>query len=721
MWDIGKNNKVRYFDPTLSYEITGYRPIDGTHGLDFDPDWFTKPRDVFLKTGHYTQYHIGTKGYRDFWRDIYRHCRHGMTVNGYTITGDNFYFLNFYRMKNSAGIEKAGSGRGDIFPKFEVAQYIYFHYIELCRYVKKDSIGLKARGVGFSEIGASIVSNSYQCIKNSRNVVAAFSEQLLGPTRDKCWVQLNFCNESTDGGMVKLRQKYDSNDRKKASAMELQEGRNVETGFMSEILMTVADIPRKIRGDRADLLLYEESGSWPNFKKAWNTGDKLVGVGGNKHGIKIGWGTGGDSGPALSGLAEAYENPEAYNVLPYRHNYTQTGEYVLSGFFIPAYAIVNVPGYMDHRGWCDPKKAKQRIDEERNSKIKNPELYMFACAESCYTAEEALSMEGTNKFNKVFITNQIARIKLYKEGPKIQNGDLQFVFKSADHSLSNASDVKWIPDENGPIHIIEHPLWTDDNANKIKGQEKEKVFDIMNNLYVAGIDSIDMGSDQTSSSTSDPSKFCITIKRRTFGMREPTYVAYYMDRPNDERIAYRKAMALLMYYNCLCNIEATKISMLNYAKVNGFGNYFMYRPNATYPAGNGRHSRTIGTPATPAIIDHQNDLIAQYVEDDCGQIWFPEMLDQLSRYSLENKRKFDIIAAMAMTELADEELCGVVPKETDENASNKWHDIGYYTDMEGVKHFGVLPDSNVNQQSNKSIQTEYDTNRVRTSNPRFID
>lgn len=54
MWDIGKNNKVRYFDPTLSYEITGYRPIDGTHGLDFDPDWFTKPRDVFLKTGHYT-------------------------------------------------------------------------------------------------------------------------------------------------------------------------------------------------------------------------------------------------------------------------------------------------------------------------------------------------------------------------------------------------------------------------------------------------------------------------------------------------------------------------------------------------------------------------------------------------------------------------------------------------------------------------------------------
>ena len=38
------------------------------------------------------------------------------------------------------------------------------------------------------------------------------------------------------------------------------------------------------------------------------------------------------------------------------------------------------------------------------------------------------------------------------------------------------------------------------------------------------------------------------------------------------------------------------------------------------------------------------------------------MLDELNRYTDENKRKFDIIAAMSMAELADEELSGVVPK-----------------------------------------------------------
>jgi hypothetical protein len=57
----------------------------------------------------------------------------------------------------------------------------------------------------------------------------------------------------------------------------------------------------------------------------------------------------------------------------------------------------------------------------------------------------------------------------------------------------------------------------------------------MSNLYVAGIDGIDIGQEQTSEYTKDPSKFCITIKKRTFGLQQAQYVAYYMDRPLDVR------------------------------------------------------------------------------------------------------------------------------------------------------------------------------------------
>ena len=37
-WDVKIDDKIEYFDPHLSYELTGYRPINSTQGLDFNPD-----------------------------------------------------------------------------------------------------------------------------------------------------------------------------------------------------------------------------------------------------------------------------------------------------------------------------------------------------------------------------------------------------------------------------------------------------------------------------------------------------------------------------------------------------------------------------------------------------------------------------------------------------------------------------------------------------------
>ena len=95
-WDVKIGDPVPYFDKRLSYELTGYRPITETEGLDFNPDWFTEARETFLKTEQYCSYYPGSKLYRDFWNEEYRRCKEGMTVNGYTITGFNYYFLNYY-------------------------------------------------------------------------------------------------------------------------------------------------------------------------------------------------------------------------------------------------------------------------------------------------------------------------------------------------------------------------------------------------------------------------------------------------------------------------------------------------------------------------------------------------------------------------------------------------------------------------------------------------
>lgn len=705
-WDVTINDDIPFFDSNLSYELTGYKPIDDKHGLDFDPAWYTEAKDTFIRTGHYCTYGFGTKPYNDFWTQEYIRCRDGITVNGYTITGDNYFFLNYYQLMDLTSTDKAGGGRLYDFPRFFVKQYEYFHYVELCKRLRKNAIGLKARGVGFSEIGAAIAVNTYNCRRNSIIVIAAQLENYLTKTLSKCWKQLDFLNDYTDGGFFKLRQVEDTALSKKASVYKVINGQKVEAGWMSEITGINADKPNKIRGDRTDILIYEESGSWPQWKRAFEQGDALVGIQGAKFGIKMAWGTGGDKGPSLEGLAKAYEEPDTYDALPYRHKYTPTGEEVITAYFIPAYTIINRPGLIDKRGWTDPVKGRAYYEKERDKKAADPETLIIHCAEYCFTADEALALEGTNKFNKVLISEQIARIRVDKQSQKISVGSLEYKFNGPVQK-GNIVGFKWIENSaHGKVHIFEHPIWTIDDK-----QPK------MRDMYVAGIDSIDIGQRETSDATKDPSDFCIVIKKRIRGLTDPMYVAYYKDRPQDVRDAYKTALKLMEYYNCQCVIEASKVAMITWARENKCLNRFMRRPRATMPDVQNGQSKQYGAPATVAVIDLQTDLIADFINDYCHTIWFPEMLDELNRYTNENKRKFDIVAAMGMAELGDQELQGIIPKAV-ENADDAFQDFGYYRDENGIKRWGTIPKEKPNIPKYDLFPYHYDNDRTRSSNPR---
>jgi hypothetical protein len=115
--------------------------------------------------------------------------------------------------------------------------------------------------------------------------------------------------------------------------------------------------------------------------------------------------------------------------LPYRHNYTSDGNYVLTGYFLPSYSVILKPGFLDHRGYTNPNKAKEYWDEKRAKLVSNPKALVDHCAERCYTAEEAFAIEGENKFNKVLITEQLTRIRALKQCPKIETGFLEYKFK----------------------------------------------------------------------------------------------------------------------------------------------------------------------------------------------------------------------------------------------------------------------------------------------------
>ena len=100
--------------------------------------------------------------------------------------------------------------------------------------------------------------------------------------------------------------------------------------------------------------------------------------------------------------------------------------------------------------------------------------------------------------------------------------------------------------------------------------------------------------------------------------------------------------------------------------------------------------RLIGVPGTEAVIKHGLELISGFLADYYYTIDYPEMLEELLKYTYENKRKFDMIAAMQCCEIGDEEMSNLAPKKM-ENSAGKWVDFGWYRDEKGNLHHGVIP------------------------------
>lgn len=725
-WDVTKDMKIECFDPTLSYELTGYRPIDETHGLDFDPSWFTEVRETFLRTGKYCSYLPRSKRWDAFWKEQYTRCKYGMTSHGYTITGDNYFFLNFYQLPVVDMDKASGEGTNESFPVFFASQYMFFHYLQMCRVLHKNAALMKARSIGFSEINASLAARLYTTIKRSRTVITCFNDTYLNGTFSKLDHALTFINTNADG-FFKPRLTDKALEKKSGYQIKI-DGQFTDFGWLSVVKGINGSKPSNIRGERVDLLIYDEAGSWPDLTTAVVQGQELCEVQGVPRGIMLFGGTGGDFGFPLEGLKKIYYNPRAFKILPFRHKWTQDGTTIESGFFLPYFLQSLNPEYMDSRGVCNQIEYKKVLQEERNNLLAVPEDYLKKCAERCWNAEEAFTLEGQNKFNKMKIADQLAKIRLHKIGPRPQVGTIDYTYKSNKHSLENIDGFRWILN-SGKVQILEHPVWSDLYKEQIEKQKKEAeeqgidfeapVYTEMNDLYVAGIDGIDIGAAQTSKETRDPSDFCIVIKRRAFGLNEPQYVAMYKDRPQNIREAYKIAMCMCRYYNCRINIEATRVGMITWARENKCLQYFMKRPRATLTDIKYGTTKQYGTPATKTIIEQQTDLIADYVEDYGHNIWFEDMLVQLNGYNDENKTKFDIIAALGMVELADQELSGRQPTKVDKEVE-EFQDYGYYINDKGYREFGVIP----KEQSNQIVIKQEENNdpyRIETSDPRLYE
>lgn len=673
IWDVKIGDDVKFFDPEMSYEHTGYRPITMTKGLDFVKDPFIAVGVKKDATGRYTMLPPNSKTHRDWWLEQHNRIKQGYAINNYRVTGDHYFFLNFYRLLNVSKVVKAGEGREETMPQFWAKHYEYFHYVELCEILKHDVIALKARGVGFSEIAASLGVGKYSVVPSYKVIYTAFAENfLLGDgVLQKVWNNLEYLNSETEGGLARIRQKIDTMFHKRASKVDDQKK---EKGHMAEILGKTVDNARKLRGGRYERIFFEESGSDPILLTKWNQAQALVQILGKKIGTRFAWGTGGDEGPYLAALEKMFLFPHRYGGLAYKHNHTKTGEFVLTGFFVPADTCVM--DLMDARGVTDPIKGREYYDGERLKKADDAQNLLEFCSEYCYFPEEALSRQGQNDFNQVKLAEQHTDITIHKKIVVPRMGRLFWVYET---DTDNIIGVKWTDDPEGDIWMSEEPQ-TDSQGIPLK------------NLYCAGIDGIDVGIDESVVGEAG-SKFAILVKKRTYGNVGNKYVCGYMKRPNDVREAYTNAAKILWWYGCKGNLEDTKIGFRTWLRDKKMDiKMMMNRPNFALDPTKARNESLWGTPGSEKMIRHGLGLVKDYIEDYHMHLNLVEIIEQLQKFSYEFKGKFDWVSAMLMTEIADEDMYNLrVPKE---EAEEVWEDIGYWKDEYGRTQFGIIPNNN---------------------------
>ena len=525
---------------------------------------FRQPALQFLATGHYCQYPEGTSEYFKYWDEEQDRCINGYTADdGDFISGYNYFYLNYCpisRIVNHITTDKDGNTvvkriNEVSFPDFWDYDYYYFNAVQEAETVGKHLCLLKSRRKGFSYKGGSMACRNFYLIPNSKTFIYASNKQYL--TDDgiltKAWDYMDFIDKNTAWGK---KRSVNTQMRRRAGFYTKDDyGNVIEMGYKSEIIgVTLKDNPDVVRGKKANLIMFEEGGSFSELGAAWQIARPSVEVDGIAFGTMIVWGTGGDEGSAFETMKDMFYNPDGYNCLGFDNIWDETATTNKCGFFVPQYTNLDIRDkdgkriYMDDDGNTFKKKSLEHILAERQVVItnatSNAAVDRYVAERPITPAEAVLEFNG-NIFPKKELQEQLSLLRTNK---KLQNhkqvGDL---IQQPDGT------IKWVIKKTGDI--THYPLRTkrDEVTGALVGDDPTGSIviwehpnkDASAGLYIAGIDSYDYDESSTTSLGS-----CFIYKRiQSIEQYSDIIVAEYVAKPGTRDDYSRNVELLLGLYN----------------------------------------------------------------------------------------------------------------------------------------------------------------------------
>ena len=524
----------------------------------------------FLNTGQYCQYPEGTTEFYKFWDEERDRCINGYTADdGDFISGYNYFYLNYCpisRIVNHITTDKLGNTvvkrvNEVSFPDFWDYDYYYFNAVYEAEEVGKHLCLLKSRRKGFSYKGGAMACRNYYLIPNSKTFIYASNKQYL--TDDgiltKAWDYMDFIDKNTAWGK---KRSVNTQMRRRAGFYTKDDyGNVIEMGYKSEIIgVTLKDNPDVVRGKKANLILFEEGGSFSELGAAWQIARPSVEVDGIAFGTMIVWGTGGDEGSAFETMKDMFYNPDGYNCLGFDNIWDETATTNKCGFFVPQYTNLDIRDkegkriYMDEDGNTFRKKSLEHILAERQIVISNATSNAAVdryVAERPITPAEAMLEFNGNIFPKKELQEQLSLLRTNK---KLQNHK-----QVGDLVQQPDGTIKWVIKKTGDI--THYPLRTkrDETTGALIGDDPTGSIviwehpnkDASPGLYIAGIDSYDYDESSTTSLGS-----CFIYKRvQSIEQYSDIIVAEYTGRPKSAEEFYENVRKLLLYYNARAMYE----------------------------------------------------------------------------------------------------------------------------------------------------------------------
>lgn len=629
-WMISKD-RPRAKDLPRDYKGRIIVDIAHPHILE-DMDYFRPAAKFYEENGCYSLLKPNpnpNSEYGKWFMEEVRRCREGYVreSDGEWVTGMMYYYLNYCpimltRLDKDTGVYV----RVEAFPEFWEGIYYRFHYIYQARINSKHCMELARRGASKSYVLASIMSHNAIFGENAAasrrftTVVTAYTKEYLADkdgTFSKFTPMLDFSAKNTEFPRLRLK----SSPSEMLWRMGYKNVNGNEMGSLNSVMgLSVKDDEGKIRGKRG-YILFEEMGSYLNFKAVWDNVRDSVKDGKRVFSLLIAVGTAGDKASDFSGVRTILYNPAAYEVYALENVYDQRGKGTAKfAYFFPSY--ISRSDCMDKDGNSDVVKATLEILMERWMVKQGGDAasLLSRIAQMPITPAEAILKVQSNFFPVVALNERLRQID---QNPRafddVYVGTLINAGGTVEFRATNDVPIREWPVDNtqqGALEIYEMPP---------SGA-------IPNHRYIIGHDPVD--NDQAESSSLS-STF-------VFDLFTDRIVAEYTGRRPFADDNFEMVRLLGLFYNATIMVEANRKGYYGYFAKNhatwmlaDCPEYLRDRQLVKYSMFG---SAQKGISVNAAIIGYANDLIRDWLnktypvetKDERGEIHI-EQVPQLYR------------------------------------------------------------------------------------------